>query len=70
MHWSDPFERLSVGQRFESAQRTVRDTDVIVFSALTGDWHPQHCDPEWAARSPFDPIAGGAAPGEIAALPL
>ncbi|MGO9322575.1 MAG: MaoC family dehydratase [Solirubrobacteraceae bacterium] len=53
MHWSDPFERLSVGQRFESGQRTVRDTDVIVFSALTGDWHPQHCDPEWAARSPF-----------------
>jgi 3-hydroxybutyryl-CoA dehydratase len=53
MHWSDPFERLEVGQRFESPQRTVRDTDVIVFSALTGDWHPQHCDPEWAARSPF-----------------
>jgi 3-hydroxybutyryl-CoA dehydratase len=53
MCWSDPFERLSVGQRFRSPQRTVRDTDVIVFSALTGDWHPQHCDPEWAARSPF-----------------
>jgi 3-hydroxybutyryl-CoA dehydratase len=53
MRWSDPFELLSVGQRFESAGRTVRDTDVIVFSALTGDWHPQHCDPEWAARSPF-----------------
>jgi acyl dehydratase len=53
MHWSDPFERLAVGQRFESAERTVHDTDVIVFSALTGDWHPQHCDPEWAARSPF-----------------
>jgi 3-hydroxybutyryl-CoA dehydratase len=53
MQWSDPFEQLSVGQRFESPRRTVRDTDVIVFSALTGDWHPQHCDPEWAARSPF-----------------
>jgi len=53
MQWSDPFERLAVGERFESAKRTVRDTDVIVFSALTGDWHPQHCDPEWAARSPF-----------------
>ena len=53
MQWSDPFERLAVGQRFESVSRTVRDTDVIVFSALTGDWHPQHCDPEWAARSPF-----------------
>jgi len=53
MCWSDPFERLSVGQRFRSPQRTVRDTDVIIFSALTGDWHPQHCDPEWAAASPF-----------------
>jgi 3-hydroxybutyryl-CoA dehydratase len=53
MRWSDPFEQLSVGERFESAARTVRDTDVIVFSALTGDWHPQHCDPRWAAASPF-----------------
>jgi 3-hydroxybutyryl-CoA dehydratase len=53
MRWSDPFERLSVGERFESRERVVRDTDVIVFAALTGDWHPQHCDPEWAAASPF-----------------
>jgi 3-hydroxybutyryl-CoA dehydratase len=53
MRWSDSFEQLAVGDRFESGQRTVCDTDVIVFSALTGDWHPQHCDPEWAARSPF-----------------
>jgi 3-hydroxybutyryl-CoA dehydratase len=51
--WSDPFERLSVGQRFDSGPRTVSDTDVIVFSALTGDWHPQHCDQAWAASSPF-----------------
>src|ERR1700689_4767940 len=53
MQWSDWFEQLAVWQRFESGERAVRDTDVIVFSALTGDWHPQHCDPEWAARSPF-----------------
>ena len=53
MRWSDPFERLSVGERFESRERAVRDTDVMVFGALTGDWHPQHFDPEWAARSPF-----------------
>jgi len=51
--WSDPFDSLSLGQRFRSSERTVRDTDVIVFSALTGDWHPQHCDPQWAAASPF-----------------
>jgi acyl dehydratase len=53
MDWSTAFDRLSVGQRFAGAQRTVRDNDVIVFCALTGDWHPQHCDPDWAATSPF-----------------
>src|ERR1700689_4583540 len=53
MQWSDWFEQLAVWQRFESGQRTVRDTDVIVFSALTGDWHPQPCGPGWAASSPF-----------------
>jgi acyl dehydratase len=53
VRWSDPFDRLAVGQRFRSDRRTVRDTDVIVFSALTGDWHPQHCDPDWAAASAF-----------------
>ncbi len=53
MKWSAPFERLSPGLRFRTAERVVQDTDLIVFSALTGDWHPQHCDAEWAARSPF-----------------
>jgi|HubBroStandDraft_6_1064221.scaffolds.fasta_scaffold00995_13 3-hydroxybutyryl-CoA dehydratase len=53
MQWSDPFDALALGQKFRSEQRTVRDTDVIVFAALTGDWHPQHCNPEWAAASPF-----------------
>jgi len=54
MRWSDPFEALSVGDSFRCQRtRTVGDTDVIVFCALTGDWHPQHCDPEWAAASPF-----------------
>jgi acyl dehydratase len=53
MRWSDSFDRLSVGQRFRTGERAITDTDVMVFSALTGDWHPQHCDAEWAARSAF-----------------
>ena len=53
MRWSDPFERLSVGERFDSDQRTVGETDVTVFGALTGDRHPLHFDSEWAAHSPF-----------------
>jgi acyl dehydratase len=26
---------------------------VVAFSALTGDWHPQHSDAQWAADSAF-----------------
>jgi 3-hydroxybutyryl-CoA dehydratase len=51
--WSRPFQQLSAGQRFRTAARTVSEADVIGFCALTGDWHPQHCDPRWAAAGPF-----------------
>jgi 3-hydroxybutyryl-CoA dehydratase len=33
--------------------RTVTEADVIAFAGLTGDYHPQHVDAEWAAQSPF-----------------
>ena len=36
-----------------SRGRTVTEADVVAFSALTGDWHPQHADAVWAAQSPF-----------------
>ena len=38
---------------FTSRGRTVTEADVVAFSALTGDWHPQHSDAEWAAQSAF-----------------
>lgn len=38
---------------FTSRGRTVTEADVVAFSALTGDWHPQHSDAEWAAASAF-----------------
>ena len=47
------FERLSEGDRFASRGRTVTESDVHAFAAQTGDLHPQHCDADWAARSPF-----------------
>jgi 3-hydroxybutyryl-CoA dehydratase len=53
VNWSAPFDELCVGQRFRTARRPVGETDLMVFSALTGDWHPQHSDPDWAAQSPF-----------------
>ena len=38
---------------FTSRGRTVTEADVVAFSALTGDWHPQHSDASWAADSAF-----------------
>jgi 3-hydroxybutyryl-CoA dehydratase len=51
--WWAPFEALERGQEFVSRGRTVTEADVVAFASLTGDWHPQHCDAEWAAGSPF-----------------
>jgi 3-hydroxybutyryl-CoA dehydratase len=53
MNWSAPFEALEVGQEFTTRGRTVTESDVVGFASLTGDWHPQHSDAEWAAASPF-----------------
>ena len=53
MIWSAPFDELAVGEEFKSRGRTVTEADVVGFSALTGDWHPQHADAEWAASSAF-----------------
>ena len=55
-----PFGELAVGDRFATAARPVRERDILDFAALTGDRHPQHVDPEWAAGSRFgEQIAHG-----------
>jgi acyl dehydratase len=38
---------------FRSRGRTITEADVVAFSSLTGDWHPQHTDATWAADSAF-----------------
>jgi acyl dehydratase len=53
MNWSCPFEALEAGQAFTTRGRTVTEADVVGFAALTGDWHPQHTDAEWAKASAF-----------------
>ena len=55
-----PFGALIVGDRFATAGRTVAERDILDFAALTGDRHPQHTDPDWAAGSRFgEQIAHG-----------
>jgi 3-hydroxybutyryl-CoA dehydratase len=36
-----------------SRGRTITEHDVVAFAALTGDWHPQHTDEQWASDSSF-----------------
>jgi 3-hydroxybutyryl-CoA dehydratase len=55
-----PFGELTVGDRFATPGRRVAERDILDFAALTGDRHPQHTDPEWAAGSRFgEQIAHG-----------
>ena len=53
MSWWAPFEALEVGQEFTTRGRTMTEADVVGFAQLTGDWHPQHADAQWASASPF-----------------
>jgi acyl dehydratase len=53
LDWSAPFDDLEAGQAFATRGRTVTEADVVGFAALTGDWHPQHSDAEWAKAGAF-----------------
>jgi 3-hydroxybutyryl-CoA dehydratase len=48
------FDALEVGGRFQTRGRTITETDLVSFAALTGDFHPLHTDVEWAAQSEFN----------------
>lgn len=47
------FEDYKVGEIFVSQGRTITETDIVLFAAFTGDWHPMHTDIEFAAKTPF-----------------
>jgi len=47
------FEDCHVGDRVVSPGRTITEADIVLFSALTGDWHPLHTNVEYAKGSVF-----------------
>ncbi len=59
--WSvKSFDELVVGDEWESPRRTVTQTDVVLFAALSGDFGPLHVDHSSASRSIFgQPVAHG-----------
>jgi acyl dehydratase len=50
---SQPFDALEHGATLRTAGRTITESDLVSFSALTGDWHPAHSDAHAAAQGPF-----------------
>jgi len=48
------FDKLAVGDVFAGTRgRTITETDIALFSAVSGDWSPLHNDAAYAANGPF-----------------
>ena len=47
------YEDYTVGDEFVTPARTVTETDVTMFAALSGDYNRLHTDAEYAAHGPF-----------------
>jgi len=47
------FEDVEEGQTFESAGRTVTETDFVMHSMFTGDWTELHTNQEYADDGPY-----------------
>jgi 3-hydroxybutyryl-CoA dehydratase len=54
------FNDLAVGDEWETARRTITETDVVLFAGLSGDFNPLHSDHSSSQNNPFGrPVAHG-----------
>lgn len=48
------FEHFEIGEKWTSRGRTITESDLVMFSAFSGDWYPLHTDKEYAENNtPF-----------------
>jgi acyl dehydratase len=47
------FEDFTVGEKFITPARTITETDVVIFSGLSGDYNPLHTDEEFGKKTRF-----------------
>ena len=47
------FEEFEIGDTIETAARTVTESDVVSFAALSGDYNQLHTDAEYAKETRF-----------------
>lgn len=48
------FDKFTIGETWRSRGRTITESDIVMFSAFSGDWYPLHTDKEYAEKNtPF-----------------
>lgn len=47
------YEDYTIGEKLRSPGRTITETDIVMFAAFTGDWHPLHTNVEFAKKTFF-----------------
>jgi acyl dehydratase len=47
------WEEWEVGKSFETAARTVTETDVVMFAGISGDYNPLHINEEYCKKTQF-----------------
>jgi acyl dehydratase len=47
------FDELNVGDEVITTGRTITETDVVNFAGISGDFHPEHTNEEYAKKSPL-----------------
>lgn len=54
------FDQFAVGDRFQTARRTITQTDIVNFAGVSGDFNAPHMDHEFCRTQPYgEPIAHG-----------
>ncbi|MFJ8265825.1 MaoC/PaaZ C-terminal domain-containing protein [Peribacillus asahii] len=48
------FEDYSIGETWQSKGRTITESDLVMFSAFSGDWYSLHSDAEYAKGTQFE----------------
>jgi 3-hydroxybutyryl-CoA dehydratase len=51
--FSKYFDEYKAGDTWVSRGRTITESDLVMFSAFSGDWFPLHSNKEYAANTPF-----------------
>jgi len=47
------YEDFEVGAEYETSGRTIAESDILQFAALTGDWNSLHTDEDYCKSGPF-----------------